>query len=209
MASKVKRAPLDVETGGTIIGHHSLLTLYICVLSDEGQVMDDLDLKIKPDDGNVIWEQEALDVNGIDLEEHLADPNTVTYSVARRLFLEWAKRNLSGKRTLRPAGHNIAAFDLPMIMAHLKIGQDEWDEIFHYGLLDTMPLMQAFKDAGWLPDEVGSQDSLVKYYGVPQLKSHVAKNDTLMWVGVYLAMVRSLVERKNGGAGTDELLILE
>jgi len=208
-----KIAPLDVETGGTIIGQHALLTLYICVLSDELQIMDELDLKLKPDDGilelgkNV--EQGALEVNEIDLVKHLADPATVTYSMGKRLFIEFCKRNMSGKRSLRPGGHNIMSFDVPFIQAALNITSKEWDEIFHYRVVDTMPLMTALQFAGWLPEELGGQESLIKYYGVPALKAHVAKNDTLMWVGVFGAMTRSLKERKNGGQGTDELLILE
>jgi DNA polymerase III alpha subunit (gram-positive type) len=209
MASKYKRAPLDVETGGLIVGHHSLLTLYICVLSDEGQIVDELDMKLKPDDGKYVVDQEALDVCGINIEEHDKDPSTVTYSVGRRLFLEFCKRNMTGKRSLRPAGHNIAPFDIPMIMANLRISQEEWGEIFHYRHIDTMPIMTVLQDAGWLPDDLGGQESLVKYYGVTPRKAHVAKNDVHMWIDVYLAMVRSLAERKNGGAGTDELLILE
>jgi len=208
-----KIAPLDVETGGTIIGKHALLTAYICVVSPEFQIMDELDLKLKPDDGilkigeNV--DQEALDVNGIDLEAHLADPSTVTYSVGKRMFIEFCKRNMSGKRSLRPGGHNIMDFDVPFIRAALGITLQEWNEIFHYRVVDTMPIMTALQLAGWLPEELGGQESLVKYYGVPTLKAHVAKNDTVMWVGVFSAMVRSLIERKNGGQGTDELLILE
>lgn len=208
-----KISPLDVETGGTTIGKHALLTLYICILSDEMQIMDELDIKLKPEDGRLVLgenvEQEALDVNGIDLDEHLADPMTMTYSVGKRMFLEFCKRNMSGKRSLRPAGHNIMSFDVPMIMTALGITQEEWDMIFHYRVVDTMPIMTTLQIAGWLPEELGGQESLVKYYGVPTLKAHVAKNDTIMWVGVFSAMVRSLIERKNGGQGTDELLILE
>lgn len=207
--AKIKICAADIETGGTIIGHHSLLTLYACIVSDEGQVLDEVDLKLKPEDGKYTVEQKALEVNGIDLEEHDKDTATVTYSVGRRMFLEFCKRNMSGKRSLRPAGHNIAQFDIPFIMAALNISQQEWSEIFHYRHLDTMPLLTILQDAGWLPEELGGQESLVKYYGVQQRKAHVAKNDVLMWIDVYMAMKRSLIERKNGGQGTDELLILE
>jgi hypothetical protein len=217
MALNYKIAPLDVETGGTLIEKHALLTLYICILSQEGQIVDEIDLKLMPDDGifkvgtgpdcNV--DPEALEVNGIDIDEHRADPTTVTYTVGRRMFIEFCKRNMSGKRSLRPGGHNILAFDVPMIMHALKISQEEWDELFHYRVVDTMPMVTMMQLATWLPDELGGQESLVKYYNVPTLKAHVAKNDTIMWVGVFLAMVRSLIDRKNGGGGTDELLILE
>jgi DNA polymerase III epsilon subunit-like protein len=210
MATKIKKAPLDVETGGTQIGFHSLLTLYICVLSDEGQVADELDIKLKPDDlAELRVEQEALDVNGIDLAAHLADPETLTYTQGREKFIEFCKRNMSGKRSLRPAGHNIAGFDIPFIKTTLGIPHEEWEQYFHYRILDTMPIVTMFQDAGWLPDDLGSQESLVKYYGVQARKAHVAKNDTLMWVDVYHSMVRALAERKSGGGSSDEILILE
>src|SRR5690606_25809510 len=110
MASRYKIAPLDVETGGTVVGKHSLLTLYICVINEEFQVIDELDLKLKPDDGNYVVDREALEINGINLDEHDKDPATVTYSVGRRMFLEFCKRHMTGRRTLRPAGHNIMDF---------------------------------------------------------------------------------------------------
>lgn len=206
---KIKICACDVETGGLEL-HHSLLTLYMCVLDDDNNVVDEIDLKLKPADHKIVFEKEAMDVNGIDLEEHLANPETLTYEEGREKFLEFCAKHRTGKRSLRPAGHNIADFDIPMIQTWLKISKEEWREIFHYRLLDTSPILTAMQDAGWLPEELGSQDSMVKYYGIKQLKSHVAKNDTLMWVGVYNAMLQSLRSTKNASASSsDELLILE
>src|SRR5690606_4956293 len=115
-------------------------------------------------------------------------------------FLEFCKRHMTGRRTLRPAGHNIMDFDVPFIRTALGISQEDWDEIFHYRTVDTMPIMTALQIAGWLPEELGGQESLVKYYGVTPRKAHVAKNDTLMWIDVFASMMRSLAERK-GGSG--------
>jgi len=205
---KIKRAATDVETGGLEL-HHSLLTLYMCVLDDNGMVVDEIDLKLKPDDGRYVLTDEAMKVNGIDIDAHDADPETITYSEGKKRLLAFTAKHSVGKRTLRPAGHNIGDFDLPMIRHHLKISKEEWNNIFHYRLLDTSPLLTAFQDAGWLPEELGSQDSLVSYYGVTKRKSHVAKNDTLMWVDVYLSMLKSLADRKNASSSSDELLMLE
>jgi hypothetical protein len=209
MATKIKKTPMDCETGGVTIGYHSLLTLYMCVLSDEGQITDELDLKTKPDNGILICDQQALDVNGIDPVAHVNDPNIITYTEARARVIDFCKRNMSGKKSLRPAGHNIATFDIPFIQSALGISQSEWGEYFHYRIVDTMPLVTAFQDAGWLPDDVVGQESLVKYYNVAPRKAHVAKNDVLMWIDAYQAMIRTMIERKSGNAGTDEILILE
>lgn len=207
--AKIKTCPCDVETGGLDL-EHSLLTLYMCVLDEDGNVIDELDLKLKPNDGKYNTTQEAMDVNGINLEEHDKDFETLTYAEGKEKLLKFTTKHSSGKRSLRPAGHNIGDFDLPMIRHHLKFSKEEWNNIFHYRLLDTSPILTVMQDAGWLPEELGSQDSLVKYYGVKKLKSHIAKNDTLMWVGVYNAMVKSLRSSKNTlSSNADELLILE
>jgi DNA polymerase III epsilon subunit-like protein len=208
VASKIKRTPFDIESGGLEL-EHSLLTFYMCVLDDNGTIIDELDMKLKPDDGKYNLTAEAMKVNGININEHDADPETVTYSEGKKLLLEFTAKNSVGKRTLRPAGHNIGDFDIPMTRHHLGISKEEWNNIFHYRLLDTSPVLTIMQDAGWLPEELGSQDSLVAYYGVTKRKSHVAKNDTLMWVDVYLAMLKSLSDRKNGSSSSDELLMLE
>lgn len=207
--SKYILTPLDVETGGLDTDRHSLLTLYICSLDEDLNVVSELDLKLKPDDGNYVVDQGALDVNKINLEEHDKDPNTVTYSEGKVKFLEFAKQVSKSKRILSPAGHNILGFDVPMIMNALKISKEEWDKVFHYKIVDTLPIVTVLQKAGWLPEELVSQDSLVKYYNVTKRTAHVAKNDTLMWVEIYQNIIKSLKQVKNAGSNSDELLILE
>jgi DNA polymerase III epsilon subunit-like protein len=208
MATKIKRTALDVETGGLEL-EHSLLTLYICVLSDDGVVEDELDLKLKPDDGRYNLTDGAMRVNGIDIDKHDADQATIGYTEGKKRLLEFAAKHSTGKRSLRPAGHNIGDFDIPFIRHHLKISKEEWSNIFHYRILDTSPLLTILQDAGWLPETLGSQESMATYYGVKKRTAHVAKDDTLTWVDIYNSMLKSLAERKNSYSSSDELLVLE
>ena len=59
----------DAETGG-IGADKALLTLYFIVLNEKFEVLDELDLRIKPNDDIYHVTAEALEINKINLVEH-------------------------------------------------------------------------------------------------------------------------------------------
>lgn len=197
--------PLDCETSGLDPQKHSILTLYFCILNENMEKIDELDLKLMPDDGNIVYEKEALEINGINIDEHKL--SATKYSEAIVLIESFLKKHSPKKRGIRPAGHNIA-FDIAFIKSQLKIDQ-LWEDRCHYRVLDTTPIVTFMQDLGVWPEKLGSLTSLVEYFKIPMLKAHSAKDDVLMWVDVYKQMKSQTKEALSGTNTGDELSLLE
>lgn len=197
--------PFDCETGGLNPNGHTLLTAYMAILDENLNKLDELDLKLKPDDGKYVCDQEALDVNKIILEEH--DKIAITYSQAIPLIETFLKKHSPKKRGIRPAGHNIA-FDIAFLKGQLKIDKI-WEDKCHYRVLDTTPIATFMQDLGVWPDKLGSLTSLVEYFKIPMMNAHTAKDDVLMWIEVYKQMKVQTKQAMTGSNNGDELSLLE
>lgn len=202
--------PLDTETGGLDPQTSDVLTIYIAVMDEEFKIVEELDLKLKPNDRFPVCEAGALKVNGIDVKKHLEDPNTITYSEAAEKIVNMLKKYLkkNGRYSnLRPLGQNIP-FDLAYIWKHL-IPKPEWDKIVHYGLTDTKPIVDFLKDCGWFPRDLGSLGSVVDYLNLPKRDAHNAKEDTLMCVDVYKKLLEIMKSKKENSGSQDIISLLE
>jgi oligoribonuclease (3'-5' exoribonuclease) len=165
---------LDLEAGGTEL-KHSLLSAYFVVLDEDLQtVYGELDLKIKPNDGNYLVRGEALEVNGIDLVQH--DKEAVTESKAATLLYEFLEEHVpDGKVKLTPVGHGIG-HDIEFIKEHLT---KNWNKFVSYRYLDTGCIVQFLKLTGTVPRDLsGSLKELGEYFDVPMSGLHTAKGDT-------------------------------
>ena|ERR1700722_11943979 len=206
--------PFDTETGGLNCETSDLLTIYIAVMDENFKIVDELNLKLKPNDGRLpIAEAQALKANGIDLVKHMADPETITYyEAATKIVLmlrKYLKRN-GRYSNLKPMGQNIP-FDIAYVQKYL-IPKKEWESILHYVLVDTKPIVDFLKECQWFPKELGTLSSIVEYLGVPKRNAHNAKEDTLMAIDVYKAILALMASKKNAGASqggqTQDLIAL-
>lgn len=193
----------DTETGGTDPKENDLLTAYFCVLDDNLNILAELDMKLKPDEGQPNVTAEAMKVNGIDLEKHLADPETLPYKEGRKILLKFLAENLEDKKpkSLFPAGHNVG-FDIDFINAKL-INEKDWSKLVHYRVYDTMPVSSFLKLVGWWPERVGSLTSIVEYLGLQKRNAHTAKDDTLMFLDVLRSLKTLFRDKKANVTGID------
>ena len=183
----------DCETGGTDPNLHSLLTAYFGVYDQDLKLIDDLYLELKPEnESDIFVTEEAMKVNKINLNDHLKNPNTVTYEEGKKRLLELLNRNkIPRKRKhFTPAGHNVQ-FDKNFIFKQL-ISQQEFEKLVHYRTIDTSQICSFLKDVGIFPDYVGSLGSLVEYFNLPMRNAHNAKDDIEMNVEVYREIVRTM-----------------
>lgn len=203
----------DTETGGTNPKIHSLLTAYFAICDKDLNLIDELYLQLKPSDPSKLnLTQEAMEINKINIEEHLNDPATVTYEVGREKLLEFlAKNKIKGKRrSFQPCGHNVA-FDKEMIWNQM-ISQEDFEKEVHYRTIDTSSITNFLKDVGILPEDLGNLGSLVAHYKTPQREAHTAKDDVLMNIDVYRAMRDQMRAKKRemvGGTTNSLLSIIE
>jgi hypothetical protein len=142
----------DTETGG-LTPKQDLLTFYGAMMDENYQILEELDLKLKPNDGRLPnVEVGALKVNGIDIQKHLADPTTVDYATGGKLLKEMIKRHLkkNGRYSnILSYGYNIF-FDEVFVKAYLMT-DEEWVSMVHYKRADIMAEVDMLKRHGWLP----------------------------------------------------------
>ena len=201
----------DTETGGLDQKKADLLTAYFGIVDEEFKLVDEIYLKLKPDNGRLpIAEAGALAVNKIDIKKHLEDPETVTYSEGKKKL-----KDLLGKYVVkrgrfsntRPLGYNVP-FDVRWVQEYL-LPASEWEALLHYKDVDVMRPVDFLKDAGWFPPELGSLGTVVEYLQLPKRDAHNAREDTLMTVDVYKRLLEIMRSKKDGGQAQDLISILE
>jgi hypothetical protein len=176
----------DCESGG--IGDEvSLLSVYFAVCDKDWNVLDELDLLIKPNDkdetGSTLYKvtASALEINKIDLIKH--DEVAITYSEAGqqvRNFL-W-KYSENGKIKLVPMGKNIKG-DVDWINGSI-LGAKAWNQFVSYRLYDLTGLIIYLKRKGKLPANAPeSLEGFATSIGI-SFQAHTAKGDTLAGIDV-------------------------
>lgn len=199
----------DTETGGFNPETADLLTAYFGIVTEDHKVIDEIYLKLKPEDRLPIAEASALRVNGIDLKEHLADPETVTYSEGKKLLVALIKRHLKKKgrfSNISPFGYNVP-FDVSWVQKHL-LSKDEWLSLLHYKNVDVMQNVDFLKRIGWFPKTLGSLGTVVEYLNLPQRGAHNAKEDTLMTIDVDKKILEFVRSKNSGGVQQQDLIAL-
>jgi DNA polymerase III alpha subunit (gram-positive type) len=175
----------DTETGG-IGDDKSLLTAYFGLFKyDKGIFVkiDELDLKIKPDDDVYRVTAESLHINQIDLKSH--NVGVIYQRKAGTMLYDkisnWYKT--AGDKLI-PIGHNVA-FDIRKVTTTL-VSVGSWEQYVSYRLLDTCTIAQFLRISGKLPSDLScSLVNLGEYFNV-QVDGlpHEAKYDALVTVGV-------------------------
>ena len=201
----------DTETGGLNQKEADLLTIYVGLVDEEFKIVEELYLKLKPDGGRLpIAEAQALKVNGINIQQHLADPETITYSEAKVKVITLLKKYLkkNGRfSNIKALGYNVP-FDLRWTQEHI-LPQSDWESILHYKYTDVMQAVDFLKEAGWFPPDLGSLNTVVDYLQLPKRAAHNAKEDTLMTIDVYKKLLEIMKSKKDGGQAQDLISLLE
>ena len=185
----IRTIACDTETGG-IYGDYSLLTAYFEVLDEQFNVLDSLDLAIKPQDDMYHVTAEALAVNKINLIEH--DKTAVPKSLAGQQLRNFLIKNSEmGKIKLVPLGHNVS-YDLQTIYREL-LNKREAERYLSYGSEDTGVLGRTLKRLGLIPEQLStSLSSYAKFYGIEVTAAHTASGDTKTTVAVFKAMLQQI-----------------
>lgn len=184
--------PLDNETGGL---HEDvcLLSTYLEVVDESFNVIDSLELYVKPNNGVYSVEAGGLDVNKINLIEH--DKVAITYSEAGQKLFHFLKKNSQdGKIKLIPVGKNVM-FDISGLQKHL-LSKTNMEKFVSYRVIDITGLAMGLQIVGKLPADMSlSLGSLAKHFSVYDQISgnaHEAKYDTQITMLVYKKLLDML-----------------
>lgn len=184
--------PMDNETGG-LLDEVSLLSTYLEVVDEQFNVIDSLELFVKPNDGVYKVEAGGLEVNKINLIEH--DKTAITYSDAGQKLFQFLKKNSQdGRIKLIPVGKNVQ-FDVFGLQRHL-LGKKTMDKFVSYRLLDITAIAMGLQIKGKLPPDISlSLFSLAQYFNVYDKvtgNAHEAKYDTKVTMLVFKELLELL-----------------
>lgn len=183
---------VDTETGG-ISEETSLLTAYYGFYqlnNSKFTLLDDLDLKIKPNDGIYRVTSEGMNVNKINLIEH--DKIAIYEKFAgQQLYKKLQEWFVISKDKIVPVGHNVY-FDINRTTDRL-ISKGSWETFVSYRAMDTCTLAQFYRICGKLPADIScSLSHLAGYYKVQVTgKHHEAKCDVEMTMGVLENLIKN------------------
>jgi len=181
----------DLETGGFDKKKHTITEAYFAIWDEKWNLLDELHLFMKNDKGEVIGEEEAFKITGINPQELLASPDTVTYTEGRnKLFAMLEKHKIPNKRIhYKMLGQNVIAFDVPFMQEQGFLSEIQMKKAgIHHNAIDTTVIVTWLKDINVLPSNIGNLSTLVEYFGLSKGTAHRAKDDVLMQKEVYIKL---------------------
>lgn len=165
----------DTELGGTT-SECSLLTAYFAVCDKEWNILNELDLKLRPNNGEYTIQTEAMAINKIDLNSH--DRDAISYSEGGKKLREflWAC-TFSNSIKLIPVGKGIKG-DIDKVTSCL-LNKNNFHQFVSYRYYEIGSILIFLKRVGKL--ESSLQESLSSIGDYLNIKSewHTAKGDTI------------------------------
>jgi hypothetical protein len=171
---------MDCEMGGRDL-KYSLLTSFFMVTDSNFNVLGELSLETKPDDGDYIVSGEGMAVNGINLQEH--DKVAFPYKMAKPILFNFLKRMAVGG-LLTPVGHAVKG-DISHVTDKI-ISVGSWEQFCTYHFIDTSVVLQFLRACGKMPMGCdGSVGALAKYFNIPvEGELHNAGVDTKLQAAI-------------------------
>jgi hypothetical protein len=185
----------DAEMGGRSL-EYSLLTAYFMVTDAQFNVLDEIYLRVKPDNNDpYILSGQGMAVNKINLQEH--DAVAITYKQAKPHLYAFLQKN-AGTTKLTPVGHAVKS-DISHFIKYL-ISEGSWEQFCTYHYIDTSVVLQFLRACGKIPLDVdGSVSALAEHFGiVPQGELHDAKTDTILTMNILKHFVNLNKFESNG-----------
>lgn len=166
---------LDGEFGGREL-KFSLLTISFVIMDEQFNVIDELSINTKPDDGCYILSGQGMAVNGINIQTH--DKIAIPYKNAKTLVYNFLKKNSTDTKLI-PVGQGVRG-DIGHLTDKL-ISEGSWEQFCTYHFIDTSVVLQFLRMCGKLPfDCDGSIEALVKFFDPSkQFNFHDAREDCL------------------------------
>src|ERR1700760_1851408 len=141
---------IDTETGGIQPGKNSLLSLALVVWKES---MIKASTEILINDGILDVTEKALEINGIDLEEH--KKKAVSPKIAIKQFDDFIKANFPTDEKIVLGGHNIT-FDVNFLNAFLAANNYNYQQRFSHRFIDTASILFYLYLTGKLKDKITS-----------------------------------------------------
>ncbi|HQI46008.1 MAG TPA: hypothetical protein PLC59_08120 [Bacteroidales bacterium] len=177
---------MDCEMGGSEL-KYSLLAAYFSITDDKFNIIDNLYLQVKPDDGVYIVSGQGMQINKINLAIH--DDVAIPYKKAKPLLYDFLKRNSNGIPCLIPVGHGVKG-DISHITDKL-ISDKTWEQFCTYHYIDTSVFLQILRLQGKIPNHIdGSVSKLANLFDIRvEGEDHDCRIDTLKNMKIFQRML--------------------
>lgn len=165
----------DTETGG-LTTKHTLLTAFFFMLDDNLEILGELELNLKPNNGVYNVTEKALEVNGLDLKEH--DKIAITYKEGCEKLEYFINKHRDYSRIIC-SGHNVT-FDIRFLKRCL-MRKSFWDANFNSRIIDTCDLALSLRICNIIPIKHSLRlEPLSKLFKCQDREAHIAREDVLM-----------------------------
>jgi DNA polymerase-3 subunit epsilon len=164
---------IDTETGGLDPGKHSLLSLAL-VVWENMEIIDSQEILIN--DGILSVTEEALSVNGIDIEKH--KHSAVFSSQAMDEILFFISNHFPQERKITIAGHNVH-FDSDFLKRFFSANNKDYSKFFSHRIVDTSSILYYLYLAGRIKFRAISSDKAFDLFEIKVEGRHTAIGDAI------------------------------
>ncbi len=181
---------IDTETGGLDPDKHSLLSLAMVIWEDM-EIVDSQEILIN--DGILSVTEEALSINGIDLEKH--KQSAISYSQAMEKTLSFIGKHFPGQGKITLAGHNVH-FDADFLKRFFYANSKDFSEFFSHRIIDTSSILHYLYLAGRIKQRAISSDEAFDLFDIKVEGRHTAIGDANATAKLFTALL-SFIRDKN------------
>lgn len=176
-----------VRSNGKLSHEYSILELYLEVTDIDLEVIDSLELKIKPDNEQYIVSAEGMAANKINLLKH--DKIAVTEGKAKELLYNFIKKHSDeGDNKLIPLGKGISG-DIRYIFDKKMISEHNWRNYVSDQIVDFGGMIFLLKVLGLYPQTINphtnkmsnSLEAIAIHLGINTDCLHEARGDVELY----------------------------
>jgi len=157
---------IDTESGGIGL-EYSLLSINFSIIDDNCEIVESLDLKLKPDPINgrseYFVQAEALRVNKINLAQH--DLEAISYKESKSVIYKWLEKTTKEYGNFTVFGQKVER-DVELITRY-TISENSWYNFVNRRVIDTISLGKYAQLIGLIPETQSlSLSKITDYLGV-------------------------------------------
>ena len=186
-------AHIDVETTGLLPGYHEMIDIGIVMTTIEGDILDSLFLRIKPQHPERL-SPGAFEVNAFD-PERWKELGAFSIAEAVDSIISFHKKTAGDKQVLMVA--NNSHFDAAFLDHLFRTVHKTWRELYYYYILDipSMAWGLGFRDL--------NNRQIMEIYNIPD-EPHIAQQHTgITGAMLNVRIYRALLHYRNGFTTTE------
>lgn len=189
---------IDTETGGIDPANNSLLSLALVVWKGS-EIGESKEILIN--DGVLNVTAKALEINGIDLDEH--KKKAVTPAIAIEEFDNFLKEHFQDDEKIMLGGHNIT-FDVNFLNTFLTRNGYSFQKRFSHRFVDTATILFYLYLTGKIKRKIISSQEAFEYFGITVEGRHTALGDVLATTELFSKLISILYRDSKGKSASSK-----